>query len=231
LVPNEKRENGYKWIKEKIKKGDQVFIVCPFIEASETLTTIKAATEEFERLKKEIFKDFKLGLLHGKLKAEEKNAVLNDFKNKKFDILVSTPVVEVGIDIPNATIMLIEASERFGLAQLHQMRGRVGRGEKESYCLLYSENLNPTTEKRLRSLEKIFSGPQLSEIDLQLRGPGNIYGTAQHGRVEFKFASIFDKSLINLVQKDATELIKELDKHKLLRDEVESTIIQKVSPD
>jgi len=231
LVPNEKRENGYKWIKEKIKKGDQVFIVCPFIEASETLTTIKAATEEFERLKKEIFKDFKLGLLHGKLKADEKNTVLSDFKNKKFDILVSTPVVEVGIDIPNATIMLIEASERFGLAQLHQMRGRVGRGEKESYCLLYSENLNPTTEKRLRSLEKIFSGPQLSEIDLQLRGPGNIYGTAQHGRVEFKFASIFDRSLINLVQKDAAELIKELDKHKLLRDEVESTIIQKVSPD
>jgi ATP-dependent DNA helicase RecG len=231
LVPNEKRENGYKWIKEKIKKGDQVFIVCPFIEASETLTTIKAATEEFERLKKEIFKDFKLGLLHGKLKADEKNAVLSDFKNKKFDILVSTPVVEVGIDIPNATIMLIEASERFGLAQLHQMRGRVGRGEKESYCLLYSENLNPTTERRLRSLEKIFSGPQLSEIDLQLRGPGNIYGTAQHGRVEFKFASIFDRSLISLVQKDAVELIKELDKHKLLRDEVESTIIQKVSPD
>lgn len=231
LVPNEKRESGYKWIKEKIKKGDQVFIVCPFIEASETLTTIKAATEEFERLKKEDFKDFRLGLLHGKLKADEKNKVLSDFKDKKFDILVSTPVVEVGIDIPNATIMVIEASERFGLAQLHQMRGRVGRGEKESYCLLFSENLNPSTEKRLKSLEKIFSGPQLSEIDLQLRGPGNIYGTAQHGRVEFKFASIFDRSLINLVQKDASILVKELGKHKLLRDEVESTIIQKVSPD
>ena len=231
LVPNEKRESGYKWIKEKIKNGDQVFIVCPFIEASETLTTIKAATEEFERLKKETFKDFRLGLLHGKLKADEKNKVLSDFKDKKFDILVSTPVVEVGIDIPNATIMVIEASERFGLAQLHQMRGRVGRGEKESYCLLFSENLNPSTEKRLKSLEKIFSGPQLSEIDLQLRGPGNIYGTAQHGRVEFKFASIFDRSLINLVQKDASILVKELGKHKLLRDEVESTIIQKVSPD
>lgn len=231
LVPNEKRESGYKWIKEKIKNGDQVFVVCPFIESSETMTTIKAATEEFERLKKEVFKDFKLGLLHGKMKADEKNKVLSDFKDKKFDILVSTPVVEVGIDIPNATIMLIEAAERFGLSQLHQMRGRVGRGEKESFCLLFSDNLSPNTEKRLKSLEKIFSGPELSEIDLQMRGPGNIYGTAQHGRMEFKFASIFDRSLINLVKLDAQKLIKELEKHKLLRDEVESTIIQKVSPD
>jgi len=231
LVPNEKRERGYEWIKEKLKKGDQAFIVCPFIERSETITTVKAATEEFERLKSEVFKGFNLGLLHGKLKADEKNAVLSDFKNKKFDILVSTPVVEVGIDIPNATIMLVEASERFGLAQLHQMRGRVGRGEKESYCLLFSENLNPAAFKRLKSLERIFSGPELAEIDLQLRGPGNIYGTAQHGRMDFKFASIFDKSLINLVKQDAKELIKELDKQKLLREEVTSTIIQKVSPD
>lgn len=231
LVPSEKRDSGYEWIKEKIRKGDQVFIVCPFIEPSETMVSIKAAKEEFERLKNDIFKDFKLGLLHGKMKADEKNAVLKAFKDKKFDILVSTPVVEVGIDITNATIMLIEAAERFGLAQLHQMRGRVGRGEKESFCLLFSDNLNPATEKRLKSLEKVFSGPELSEIDLQLRGPGNIYGTAQHGKVEFKFASIFDRNLINLVQKDATELIKELSKHKLLRDEIESTIIQKVSPD
>lgn len=231
LVPNEKRESGYEWIKEKIKKGDQVFIVCPFIEPSESKTTIKAATEEFERLKLDVFKDFKLGLLHGKIKAHEKDNILKDFKDKKFDILVSTPVVEVGIDIPNATIMLIEAAERFGLAQLHQLRGRVGRGEKESFCLLFSENLNPNTEKRLKSLEKIFSGPELAEIDLQLRGPGNMYGTAQHGRMEFKFASIFDRGLINLVKNDAEKLVKELDKHKLLRDEVESTIIQKVSPD
>ncbi len=127
--------------------------------------------------------------------------------------------------------MLIEAAERFGLAQLHQLRGRVGRGEKESFCLLFSENLTPNTEKRLKSLEKIFSGPELAEIDLQLRGPGNMYGTAQHGRMEFKFASIFDRGLINLVKNDAEKLVKELDKYKLLRDEVESTIIQKVSPD
>ena len=231
LVPNEKRESGYEWIKGKIKNGDQIFVVCPFIESSETMTTIKAATEEFERLKKEVFKEFKLGLLHGKMKADEKNKVLSDFKDKKFDILVSTPVVEVGIDIPNATIMLIEAAERFGLSQLHQMRGRVGRGEKESYCLLFSDNLSPNTEKRLKSLEKIYSGPELSEIDLQMRGPGNIYGTAQHGRLEFKFASIFDRSMISLVKIDAQKLIKHIEKYKLLRDEVESTIIQKVSPD
>ncbi len=231
LVPNEKRESGYEWIKDKISKGDQVFIVCPFIEPSETITTIKAAKVEFERLKNDVFSNQKLGLLHGKLKSDEKNKVLEDFKNKKFDILVTTPVVEVGIDIPNATIMLIEGAQRFGLAQLHQMRGRVGRGEKESYCLLFSDNLNPLAEKRLKSLEKIFSGPDLAEIDLQLRGPGNIYGTAQHGRLEFKFASIFDKSLISLVRTDAEKLIKELPKHKLLRAEVKSSIIQKVSPD
>jgi len=231
LVPDSKRESGYQWIKEKIKNGDQVFIVCPFIESSETMTTVKAATEEFEKLKNDIFKEYRLGLLHGKMKPDVKNNVLDEFKEKKFNILVTTPVVEVGIDIPNATVMVIEGAERFGLSQLHQMRGRVGRGEKESYCLLFSDNLSPISEKRLKSLEKIFSGPELSEIDLQLRGPGNIYGTAQHGRTDFRFASIFDKSLISLVKNDAVKLIKELDRHKLLRDEVESTIIQKVSPD
>lgn len=231
VVPEEKRDKAYTWIKDKLKKGDQVFIVCPFIEYSESMSTVKAATQEFERLKKDVFSNFKLGLLHGKLKASEKDNILNDFKNKKFDILVSTPVVEVGIDIPNATIMLIEGAERFGLAQLHQMRGRVGRGEKESFCLLFSDNLSSASIKRLKSLETIFSGPQLAEIDLQLRGPGNIYGTAQHGKIEFKFASVFDKALINLVKQDAIDLIKNLDEHKLLRDEVKSSIIQRISPD
>ncbi len=231
LVPDEKRKSSYEWIKEKITTGDQVFIVCPFIDVSENMTTIKAATEEFNRLKNGPFKRYRLGLLHGKMKTSEKNTVLEEFKDKKFDILVTTPVVEVGIDIPNATIMVIEGADRFGLSQLHQMRGRVGRGERESFCLLFSDNMNPPAQMRLKSLEKIFSGPELSEIDLQLRGPGNIYGTAQHGRVEFKFASIFDKDLINLVKQDAEKLIKELDEYKLLREEVESTIIQKVSPD
>lgn len=231
LVPDEKRQKAYEWMKGKIKNGDQIFIVCPFIEPSESKITIKAASEEFERLKKDVFNNYKLGLLHGKMKQSEKDEILKKFKEKQFDILVSTPVVEVGIDVPNATVMLIEGAERFGLSQLHQMRGRVGRGSKESFCLLFSDNLNPSTEKRLKSLETVFSGPELAEIDLQMRGPGNIYGTSQHGRMEYKFASIFDKNLVSMVRKDALEIIKDLNSYKLLRDEVESTIIQKVSPD
>src|SRR3989338_8091494 len=140
LVPPEKRESAYVWIEKQIKETkSQVFVVCPFIEESETMQTVKAASKEFENLKNNVFKDLKLGLLHGKMKAKDKGEVLTKFRDGKIDILVATPVVEVGIDVPNATIIVIEASERFGLAQLHQLRGRVGRGDKQSYCLLFTE--------------------------------------------------------------------------------------------
>ena len=199
LVPKEKRSNGYKWIKKQIKENNaQVFIVCPLIEESEseTLKSVKAVKIEFENLKK-IFPEFRLGLLHGKIKSVEKQKIMSDFKDKKIDILVSTPVVEVGIDIPDATIMIVEGAERFGLASLHQLRGRVGRSDKQSYCLLYSENLTEKTTKRLNYFCKNNLGVKLAEFDLANRGAGNIFGTEQHGFVNLKIANLADFELIS----------------------------------
>jgi len=203
LVPQEKRENAYQWIKEKIKKEDaSVFIVCPLIEESEveTMKSVKAAKKEFENLKK-IFFEFNLGLLHGKLKNEEKNKVLEDFRNNKIKILVTTPVVEVGIDIPQATIMIIEAAERFGLAQLHQLRGRVGRSTKQSYCFLFTNSNTPEVIERLKFFSKNNLGIKLAEYDLQMRGPGEIYGEKQHGFINLKVASFTDYQLISQTKK------------------------------
>lgn len=231
LVPPSKRENAYKWIEGKIKEeNDQVFIVCPFIEESENMITVKAAKKEFERLKDEIFSDLKLGLLHGKLKSEEKEKVLNEFKDKELDILVSTPVVEVGIDIAGATIMLIEEAERFGLSQLHQLRGRVGRGKKQSFCLLFTSSVNPLTLKRLKAMEEIYSGPKLAELDLRLRGPGQVYGTAQHGIPSLKVASFSDLDLIQKTKKAAEKIFQDLDKYPKLAEKI-NTEDKKISPD
>lgn len=203
LVPKEKRVKGYEWIKSQITGyKSQVFIVCPLIEESEseTLKSIKAVTVEFEKLKK-IFSNFKLGLLHGKMKLIEKNKIMEDFKNKKLDILVSTPVVEVGIDIPNATIMIIEGADRFGLASLHQLRGRVGRSDKQSYCLLYTENSSEKTIARLNFFSKNNLGVKLAEFDLKSRGAGNIFGKEQHGFVNLKIADLSDFELIEKTKK------------------------------
>jgi len=198
LIPQEKREKAYQWIKEKIKNENaSVFVVCPLIDESEieTMKSVKAAKKEFENLKK-IFSEFKLGLLHGKLKNEEKNNILSDFRNDKIKILVTTPVVEVGIDIPQATIMIIEAAERFGLAQLHQLRGRVGRSNKQSYCFLFTTSTIPEVIKRLTFFSKTNLGMKLAEYDLQIRGPGEIYGEKQHGFINLKVASLTDYNLI-----------------------------------
>jgi len=156
---------------------------------------VKAATAEYERLKL-IYPDIKLGLLHGRQSAKLKNEILEEFKSGNIKILVATPVVEVGIDVPNATIMVIEASERFGLAQLHQLRGRIGRGEKKSYCLLFTNSWSKKVSERLRALTKSTSGFELAELDLQIRGPGEIFGTKQHGFPELKVASWSDTELI-----------------------------------
>ncbi len=235
LVPNEKRNSGYEWIKEKINETDengnrnQVFIICPFIEESESATTVKAATQEFEHLSKGVFKDFKVGILHGKMKGKEKDAVLKSFAEGKLDILVATPVVEVGIDIPNANIMVIEAAERFGLSQLHQLRGRVGRRTRESFCLLYTESPSIDTKNRLKSLEKIYIGSELAELDLKLRGPGDMYGTAQHGAHSLKIASFSDWELIVKSKKDAQQIFPQLKSfpqlNARLKDELERTIL------
>jgi ATP-dependent DNA helicase RecG len=203
LVPKEKRDNGYQWMKTQIiNSKSQIFIVCPLIEESEseTLKSVKAVKIEFENLKK-IFSDFELGLLHGKMKSTEKEKVMTDFKIGKIDILVSTPVVEVGIDIPGATIMLIEGAERFGLAQLHQLRGRVGRSDKQSYCFLYTDNQSEKANKRLDFFCKNHLGIKLAKFDLENRGAGNIFGTEQHGFVNLKIASLNDFELINKTKK------------------------------
>lgn len=232
LIPPSKREGAYKWIEEKIRKEKmQVFIVCPFIEQSESMQTVKAATKEFERLSKEVFPSERLGLLHGKLKSKDKEKVLSAFRVGSLDILVSTPIVEVGIDIPNAGIMLIEEADRFGLAQLHQLRGRVGRGNKQSFCLLFTSNKNPLTIKRLKAMEEVSSGPKLAELDLKLRGPGQIYGTLQHGVPALKVASFSDFELIEKTKKEAEKIFKNIEKYPKLSNEIENFDEKEVSPD
>ncbi len=232
LVPNEKRDASYDWIKKEIdEKGSQVFVICPFIEESESMTTVKAATKEYENLKENIFKDYKVALLHGKLKPKEKEIVLNDFKEKKYDILVATPVVEVGIDIPDADIILIEASERFGLSGLHQLRGRVGRRDRQAYCLLFTESTSPITLERLKAMEKTNVGAQLAELDLKLRGPGEIYGTKQSGRNYLKIASFSDFELIKTTRTEAENIAPNISKYPKLAEKVEEKNIKEVNPD
>ncbi len=232
LVPPEKRDGAYGWIRKQVAElHSQVFIICPFIEESENMSTVKAAKVEFERLQHEVFPDLKLGMLHGKLKGKEKDQVLEDFRNKTFDILVATPVVEVGIDIPNATVIQIEASERFGLAQLHQLRGRVGRGDKQSYCLLFTETKSPITMQRLKSMETTHSGAELAEIDLKLRGPGDVFGTAQSGTPKLKIASFADFDLVERTKYEAKNLFDSLSSYPQLQDKVELISVKKVSPD
>ena len=220
VVPQKKRADAYKFIEGKIKTGDQVYIITPLIEQSETMLSAKAATIEFERLKKEIFPKFNLGLLHGRLKSKEKEEVMGKFKTGKIDILVSTSVVEVGVDISNATIMLIESAERFGLAQLHQLRGRIGRGSKQSYCLLFSEIPNRDNISRLKNLERIDNGLKLAELDLKIRGSGEIFGIKQSGRFEFKIASFSNLSLVEKTRNLAHKLLQDnptLDKYPILK--------------
>ncbi|MCL5113605.1 MAG: ATP-dependent DNA helicase RecG [Patescibacteria group bacterium] len=232
LVPPQKRQAAYNWIKNQIlKTKTQTFIICPFIEESESLQTVKAATKEYERLKREVFPNLKLTLLHGKLKSKEKENALENFKSGKTDILVSTPVVEVGIDISNATIMMIEASERFGLAQLHQLRGRVGRGDKQSYCLLFTDSQSGKTIERLKAMESRQTGTELAELDLKLRGPGQIYGTLQHGVPQLRIASFSDFTLIEKTKIEAEKIFPNLKSHPSLLEKVENLVTKQVSPD
>ncbi len=218
VVPEQKREKAYEWIKSKIKnQKSKVFIVCPLIEDSETetLADVKSVTSEFEKLKK-VFSEFKLGLLHGRLKPKEKNKVLDGFRSQKIDILVTTPVVEVGIDIPNAEVAVIESAERFGLASLHQLRGRVGRGEKKSYCLLFSNFHSGSAFQRLKKLEKVYSGFELAELDLRLRGPGEIFGSLQSGFRELKIANWSDIEMVKKTKDLAEKIIKNPKKFPLI---------------
>lgn len=232
LVPTEKRKNAYLWIEKQIKNSKiQAFIICPFIEESETLKTVRAATKEYELLKNTVFPNLKLGILHGRLKAKEKETVLKKFKDEKLDILVATPVVEVGIDIPNANIILIEEAERFGLAQLHQLRGRVGRSDAQAYCLLFTQSKNPKTIERLKALETLSLGNELAELDLKLRGHGELYGTMQHGQPLLKIASFSDFALIEKTKREAEKIFPKLSQYPLLLEKIKNTDMKEVSPD
>ena len=206
VVYEQQRLKAYDFIAEQIKEGRQIFVICPLIDPSDTLG-VKSVKQEHEVLDKQVFPDLNIGLMHGRLKAKEKEEVMNDFYNKKYDILVSTSVIEVGIDVPNATIMMIEGADRFGLAQLHQFRGRVGRGEHQSYCFLFSDNNSMQTRKRLKFMESCSDGFKLAEKDLELRGPGEVYGTRQSGLPDLKIAKLTDVEIIQLAQREAQGII------------------------
>lgn len=198
----------YDLIQREIEAGRQAYVVYPLIEESETLSA-KAATIEAERLQNEIFPQFKIGLLHGKLKNDEKEQVMADFKNKKYDILVSTTVVEVGVDVPNATVMLIENAERFGLSQLHQLRGRVGRNSLQSYCILHTSTKSQETRERLNIMTQTNDGFVIAEKDLQLRGPGEFLGTRQSGLPDLIISDIVrDAKILEIARNEAIDFVK-----------------------
>jgi len=202
LVAPGNRGSTYDFIRGEIKSGRQAFVICPLIEESDILE-VKSATEEYEKLSKEIYSDFYIGLLHGKMKPKEKEEIMKKFAENKINILVSTSVVEVGIDIPNATVMLIEGADRFGLAQLHQFRGRVGRGEYQSYCFLFTDSTSSKTHKRLKALIESDNGFDLAQKDLELRGPGELVGVRQSGLPDLAMASLSDSELIEATRDEA----------------------------
>lgn len=198
----------YELIEREVEAGRQAYVVYPLIDESETLSA-KAATQEAERLQQEIFPQFKIGLLHGKLKNDEKEQVMADFKNKKYDILVSTTVVEVGVDVPNATVMVIENAERFGLSQLHQLRGRVGRNSLQSYCVLVSPSRSQETRERLGIMTQTNDGFVIAEKDLQLRGPGEFLGTRQSGLPDLIISDIVrDAEILEKARYEAINFLK-----------------------
>jgi ATP-dependent DNA helicase RecG len=207
LVEPHNREKAYEFVKEQIQQGRQVFVVCPLIDASDAVGA-KAVTTEVKRLQKEIFPGLKIEMLHGKMSAQEKEKRMAAFLHHEFDILVATSVVEVGVDIPNASVMMIEGAERFGLAQLHQFRGRVGRSDHQSFCLLFqSEDMPGPTKERLEFLQTCTDGFKLAEKDLELRGMGSLFGLEQSGFDTIRFADFKNPELIKKARETAQWVI------------------------
>ena len=205
IVSPPSRASAYAAIDEQLAAGRQAYVICSLI-ADSSASDRKSVEAEYKRLKNSIFGHRRIAQLHGKMSADEKDQIMQDFKDKKYDILVSTTVVEVGVDVPNATIMMIEDADNFGLSQLHQLRGRVGRGDHQSYCyLMLGTNNKPS--QRLREIEKSNDGFHLAEVDMQLRGPGEIYGRMQHGALNLQIATLADTQLIARAQKAAKRFI------------------------
>lgn len=195
------RQAAYDFIREEIQAGRQAFVICPMIESDgEAADEKKTVMTEYETLSTTVFPDLRVGYVHGKLKAADKQAAMEAFANGEYDILVSTSVIEVGVNIPNASVMIIEGAERFGLAQLHQFRGRVGRSSHQSYCLLFTDSLSTTVSERLDFFCSTTDGFKVAEYDLAMRGPGEVYGSQQSGEMQFQFASLADTALISVAQ-------------------------------
>lgn len=209
-LPEGKRANSYAWIRAQVRQHQaRVFVVCPFIDTSETpaFASVAAAVPMYEYLRSDVFPDLSVGMVHGKMSSQDKDAAIAAFADGTYDILVATPVIEVGIDIPEATVMVIESADRFGLAALHQLRGRVGRGGGESYCMLYSSSGKPSS--RLKHLERVHSGLKLAELDMEQRGAGELYGTKQSGYINLKIASLTDALMIEKTYQAASTLLDE----------------------
>jgi ATP-dependent DNA helicase RecG len=202
----DQREEAYEFLRKHVRAGRQAYIICPLVEESEAVAA-RAAVQEYDRLCADVYPDLTLGLLHGRMTPSEKDSVMRAFRDGGLDVLVSTAVVEVGVDVPNATVMLVEGADRFGLAQLHQFRGRVRRSSKQAYCLLLSENPSEEAQERLRIMEQTHDGFKLAEEDLRIRGPGEFFGTRQSGLPDLKVARLTDVGLIEQARAEATRLL------------------------
>jgi ATP-dependent DNA helicase RecG len=205
--PEDQVERVYSFLKSEIDEGRQAYVVYPVIEESET-QAMKAAEKMYEHLSREVFPGIAVGLMHGRLPADEKERVMERFRQGEIKILVSTTVIEVGVDVPNASVMVIEQAERFGLAQLHQLRGRVGRGAAQSYCILVTTKLNDTARERIRTLVDSTDGFYIAEMDLKLRGPGEFFGTKQSGLPSLRIANILrDQDVLEIARREAVDFV------------------------
>ncbi|MCX6597457.1 MAG: ATP-dependent DNA helicase RecG, partial [Acidobacteria bacterium] len=208
-LPDSQVEQAYSFLRREVDLGRQAYVVYPLIDESET-ASMKAASKMHEHLSKIVFPDLRVGLLHGKMSADDKEGVMRQFKAGELNILVSTTVIEVGVDVPNATVMVVEQAERFGLAQLHQLRGRVGRGAAQSYCILVTEKLNEIGRERIRTLVDSHDGFKIAEMDLKLRGPGEFFGTRQSGMPGLRFANLLrDQEFLEQARTEAQRLVDE----------------------
>jgi ATP-dependent DNA helicase RecG len=208
IITEKRFQNSFSWLKQKIEADQKIFVVCPFIEESKTNSTIKSATKIHHFYQKLFGHLTTVSLIHGRLKPEEKTKTLEDFQSQKSHLLISTPIIEVGIDIPQANIIIIHSAERFGLAQLHQLRGRVGRGHEQGYCLLIPTNEEQTETERLNLLTKHNNGLTLAKLDLKLRGTGEIAGIKQHGRFSVRLKYFWNRSLFQTAKKISSLLLK-----------------------